>query len=98
MDAIQSLSKVLIDDELSWWSNFEAATLMCPVCGFDYNHLGEPTKQPGNDNYKADWKGRGDLIVIPISAECGCEWEMCFGFHKGQVAASTRVTKTCGEA
>ena len=66
---------------------FSAAQgLACPVCLGDsgeFQHAGEPRVIPGNDSYEAGWPGRGDLIVIPFSGECGHDWELCVGFHKG---------------
>lgn len=32
--------------------------LVCPICSFPFNHIGDPIKQPGDDDYQA-WKGRG---------------------------------------
>lgn len=89
-----SLLKALSSDAVRW-ENTDAATLTCPECGFECNHLGQPEKKSGNDNYDAGWGGRGDLIVIPVEGECGSVWEVCFGFHKGNVAAFTRVIKSC---
>jgi hypothetical protein len=57
--------------------------LLCPVCGFEYQHWAEPFIKPGNDNYEASWGGRGDLLVIPMRGECGHEWDICIGTHKG---------------
>lgn len=83
----------------TWWGDDHAnvcSMLVCPDCGFEYNHIGEPRKVSGNDNYDA-WAGRGDLLVIPFSGECGSEWEMCFGFHKGNTDVFVRVRKACSE-
>ena len=67
--------------------------LVCPVCGFDYQHEGNPRRIKGNDKYEDDWWGRGDLIVIPFYGECGTSWELCLGFHKGQIHCFTRITE-----
>lgn len=56
--------------------------LICPICGEDYHHLGEPHTVSGEDSYKA-WAGRGDRLVIPIEGECGHNWSINIGFHKG---------------
>ena len=69
----------------------------CPVCGFEYNHMGEPKTINGNDNGEAGWWGRGDLVVIPVEGECGCLWEICFGFHKGSIYSFSRVLSECEE-
>lgn len=58
-------------------------SVVCPLCGDEYQHAGDPRTIPGNDNYEAGWPGRGDLLVIPFRGECGHRWELCFGFHKG---------------
>jgi hypothetical protein len=68
----------------------DESTIQCPVCGFEYNRITNIEKIKGNDNYKAGWGGRGDLTVIKIRGECGHDWEICFGFHKGQILAFSR--------
>ena len=83
----------------TWWGDDHAniySMLVCPDCGFEYIHIGEPRKVSGNDNYDA-WSGRGDLLVIPFSGECGSEWEICFGFHKGNTDVFVRVRQSCSE-
>ena len=70
--------------------------LVCPECNFEHTNIGEPRKVSGNDNYEA-WRGRGDLLVIPFFGQCGSEWEICFGFHKGNTDAFIRVKKSCAE-
>ena len=35
------------------------------------------------------------LVVIPIKGECGSEWEICFGFHKGQIFKFHKVCNPC---
>jgi hypothetical protein len=77
------------------WGDTDIPTLLCPECGFPCNHFGNPKIIPGNDNYEANWGGRGDLLTIPIEGECGCVWEICFGFHKGSIAAYTQVIRSC---
>lgn len=92
---IKSLETVL---QTTNWSNREGlySKLVCPECSFDYTHIGKPRKASGNDNYEV-WKGRGDFLVIPFTGECGSEWEICIGFHKGQTDAFVRVRKSCSE-
>ena len=68
--------------------------LGCPDCSFEYTHVGEPRKVSGNDDYAA-WLGRGDFLIIPFTGECGSEWEICFGCHKGQTDVFVRVRKSC---
>jgi len=92
-DNDKNITEVL--DSGLWWQDKDMSTLKCPVCEELYHHLGEPKKEPGKDGYEASWGGRGDLVIIPIEGECGCLWEICFGFHKGSIAAFTRVNKSC---
>lgn len=33
--------------------------------------------------------------MIPVEAECGCEWDICLGFHKGESYAFVRVRRAC---
>ena len=77
------------------WGQTDVPTLLCPECGYYYNHFGNPKIIPGNDHYEANWGGRGDLLIIPIEGECGCNWEICFGFHKGSIAAYTQIIRSC---
>jgi hypothetical protein len=70
--------------------------LVCPVCGGENNQIGQPRTVKGSDSYEA-WDGRGDLMAIPFDGECGSEWEMCFGFHKGSTNAFVRIRKSCTE-
>ncbi len=81
-----------------WGGEREAlySMLVCPDCSLEYTHIGEPRKVSGNDSYDA-WSGRGDLLVIPFTGECGSEWEICFGFHKGYTDAFVRIRKACSE-
>ena len=86
-----SISDVLVDDDDNTWSDGASRDLKCPICNFNYQHVGTPTVIDGQDVYKAGWDGRGDLIVIPVNGECGHKWELCFGFHKGNTAAFARL-------
>lgn len=63
---------------------YEGFKLLCPLCGFDYNHFSKCEIENGNDDYDASWSGRGDLTVLKFWGECGHNWELCIGFHKGQ--------------
>lgn len=57
--------------------------LICPVCGYDYNHAGAPEVIPGNDNYDSRLGPRGDVIRIPVECENHHKWEILIGQHKG---------------
>ena len=72
-----------------------AKHLVCPECGFEYQHFGRPEYTNGNDNHEAGWGGRGDLIVVPIEGECGSKWEFCLGFHKGDTYLFQRLIQSC---
>ncbi len=58
--------------------------LLCPVCGHTYTHAAGPVEVPSHDEYGAAWDGRGDAIAIPISGECGHNWALVLGQHKGE--------------
>ena len=74
------------------------ATLKCPTCGFNYVHPVGTENVKGHDNYKArdeTWDGRGDLLKVKFYGECGSEFELRFGFHKGNTAFWVEVTTPC---
>jgi len=52
--------------------------LICPRCGFEYNHL-----PPDPVAIDAD-----RILTIPITGECGHQWQLELRFHKGQVEVS----------
>ena len=66
-------------------------SVKCPVCGSEYVSVANMREVSGEDSYKAGWWGRGDLNVIGFVGECGHEFELCFGFHKGNTAAFCRI-------
>lgn len=70
--------------------NHGEACVCCPHCGFEYVHPEQPFVEDSKDNYEASWPGRGDLTVIPFWCESGHKFEICFGFHKGNVTAFVR--------
>lgn len=70
-------------------------TAVCPVCKSTYNHVNPPYMVRGNDSYESGGHGRGDLSVIPLNGECGSQWEICAGFHKGQTQVFARLLKSC---
>jgi hypothetical protein len=73
--------------------------LHCPVCGFDYNHIGAVYQMTAKDDYySAGWAGRGPLAAIRLSGECGSKWELCLGEHKGHVSSFTRIVESCSTA
>jgi hypothetical protein len=77
-------------------SQFESPTpgniaVKCPVCGDEYVHVVNMRKVSGHDDYRSSWWGRGHLNVIGFEGECGHEFELCFGSHKGNVSVFCRV-------
>jgi hypothetical protein len=58
--------------------------LLCPACGFEYNHHNGARLIDGEDHYRA-WMGRGDLMKVGFIGECGHYWSLCIGFHKGEL-------------
>ncbi len=84
-----------LDSEFMSWGGQELPILACPECGDPFSHPSAPLVSESHDDYTADWPGRGELIIIPIEGECGCEWQVCFGYHKGNVVAFTRAIKSC---
>ena len=74
-----------------FWSDGTPTALRCPTCQFEYQRWGQPRVVQGNDHYEAGWGGQGDLLVVPIKGECGHNWELCIGFHKGISGIFVRV-------
>lgn len=58
--------------------------VQCPVCGHNYvHHNSVAFSLASNDDYKANPRVRGDVIVIPSYCESGCLFNLLFGLHKG---------------
>jgi hypothetical protein len=68
----------------------------CPCCDDFYVSVnGDPSTVDGHDSYRAAWGGRGSLLVVPFIGECGSEFDICFGVHKGNTMAFVRVRVDC---
>jgi len=67
--------------------------LFCPVCGCINAHIKPPYLVIDDD-----WHGNGELAVTPLWSECGSEWQVCIGSHKGDAPIFVRVTKSCKES
>lgn len=67
--------------------------LVCPVCGFEYTHLKAAYNILGNDNWEANWGGRGDLMVLEFQCEELHDFQVCFGFHKGCHSVFVRASE-----
>ena len=90
------ISKVL---GISVYNNIKDKILVCPVCGYNNQHFSGIAPScfiKGNDNYEAPWWGRGDLLIIQFWSECGSRWELCFGFHKGEIFSFVKIIELCG--
>lgn len=74
-----------------WTSPPIAHAVTCPRCDNDYALSDNVRTVSSDDNYAASWSGRGDLTIIHFKGECGHEWELCFGFHKGKTYAYCRT-------
>lgn len=78
------------------FSGYNIATIVCPICRGEYHHIEQTRTEPGNDAYDADWPGRGDLFVMTLRGECGHTWEICIGFHKGNLGIFARGPEGAG--
>jgi hypothetical protein len=88
------ISKVLDNKDVHSFNGITCDLLVCPACKFEYTHMGKPLVIDGRDYYKA-WSGRGDLMIIPVSCECGSKWEFCIGYHEGQNFTFIRIVELC---
>jgi hypothetical protein len=93
LTADRPLSDICIDGATEGWAG--KSVIVCPHrnCDCGNVHFTSVDLRDGDDDYKAGWEGRGDLIVIPMWCEGGHEWELCFGFHKGTTVSFTRNLK-----
>ncbi len=73
----------------------EDTGIVCPCCGCDYSSAGKPYVIDGEDDYRAGWGGRGDLVIVPFSGECESEWDLCIGYHKGSTEIFVRIREAC---
>lgn len=65
--------------------------LNCPKCGFRCVHFnGDFKTVPGKDNYESGTGYRGNAWVIRGYCENGCEFEICFCAHKGDIYVFAR--------
>ena len=101
-DSVPAGSPVLRPDG-SWCGpvcdgqNSPTLLVHCPVCGFDYNHVGgtvpvygyEPCRKGPRPNDGIDWSGRGDGVAVRMWCENGHDWLFCLGFHKGNTSFFT---------
>ncbi|MDO8997667.1 MAG: hypothetical protein Q7U77_13665 [Sediminibacterium sp.] len=64
--------------------------LFCPICKCINSHINPPFLMVDEN-----WHGNGELAVTPIWSECGSEWQICIGSHKGFVPIFVRIIKSC---
>jgi len=57
------------------WAGELQDLLTCPVCKFDYCHMGSVTQTP---------TAKGSRLVIPVWSECGHSFDIVLFRHKGQ--------------
>ena len=67
-----------------------SVVMLCPVCKYNYSHIGKPEPLIGTDGVFNNpggkvltWEGRGNGIGVRVSGECGHNWTVCMGTHKG---------------
>ena len=72
--------------------------LQCPTCGDLYQHSEQPYSIDSRDKAGTIWEGRGDVLAVPIWGECGLQWLLCLGFHKGYTGIFVRLVLSCDEA
>jgi hypothetical protein len=79
----------LIDNDKKAYGSGQRV-LLCPNCGAINSHVNPPYML-----VNSQWHGDGALCVTPISSECGSEWELCVGEHKGDALIFARVSQAC---
>lgn len=84
LDILPTISKDRLD------GGSDQRNLFCPVCHCINTHVNAPYLL-----VSSSWHGNGELAVTPLWSECGSEWEVCIGFHKGDAPIFVRVTKSC---
>lgn len=58
--------------------------ILCPMCGYNYVHFGEPLYKCSGDKWGVAWRGRGNAIKIPMYCEDDHKWDLVIGHHKGE--------------
>src|SRR5882724_2977976 len=85
--------------------NTPSLLIHCPVCGHDYNHIGDALALQGWESRKDDpdedaleWYGRGDGHAIKMECENGGhKWILYLAFHKGQSFITTAYVPGSGK-
>jgi len=90
MYQIYPVSEV-VGESTAWGGADISHQVVCPMCRSNFAHPSNVRQVSSDDSYRAGWPGRGDLTVLGFEGECGHDWEICFGFHKGEVFTFARV-------
>ncbi len=93
-DGICSLLKAISEEAAFFGGYPHVVEMVCPVCGDSYTQVVNQKRIDGEDDYKA-WSGRGDCVKVLFHGECGAQWNVCFGFHKGNTAAFVEILHSC---
>ncbi|HBG25945.1 MAG: hypothetical protein A2Y10_19325 [Planctomycetes bacterium GWF2_41_51] len=89
------------------YKSISQPVLACPVCNFFYVHpVGLECRSPGNSNghVRIDSKGihlnpeappsgRGVLIILHFTCECGHAFDYEFQFHKGNTLVECKTSR-----
>ena len=91
--AFKSIVETVVEETM-WESNMPKPehAVCCPVCGHDFAHTTNVREVDGGDRYKA-WNGRGKRLSIHVEGECGHEWDICFGLHKGRTSVYCEISE-----
>jgi len=96
-DSICSLKKAISEEAAFFGGVPHVLEMVCPVCGDSYTQVVNQKRIEGEDGYQA-WSGKGDCFKVLFHGECGAEWNVCFGFHKGNTAAFVEILHSCVDA
>ena len=96
-DNICSLTKAISEEAAYFGGVPHVVEMVCPVCGDSYTQVVNQKLIDGKDDYQA-WSGKGDCVKVLFQGECGAEWNVCFGFHKGNTAAFVEILHSCEDA
>lgn len=92
MRTYRRVTEILTDEFVAYPHDL---MLKCPFCGDGYVHAGAPYVERSPSDYGNNWWGRGQLIRIPFEGECGSEWDLCIGQHKGNEYIFVSLQKSC---
>jgi len=64
--------------------------LYCPICQCLNTHI-----KSADLDFQDEWHGNGEVSITKLWSECGSEWEVCIGYHKGTASIFARISKSC---